>query len=120
MIVRSCTAASGSPFVSSVHAQVGVAPAVSRPAPRVATAKALLALPEAPIRVRDLGQVPMDDLPTGSFPRVSGTGGFPAAPSSTGGFPVPPPPRRGLPLDLHPDDAVLGVTDTGPRHAVRR
>jgi predicted outer membrane protein len=85
-----------------------VAPAVSQ-RPLVATAKSLIALPEAPVRVRDLTrsdlpgnrQVTEDDVPTGSFPQVgSGTGGFASvsspvsppmgspvsAPSTTGGF----------------------------------
>ena len=104
------------------RAAAAVAPAVAKPAPRVATAKALLALPEAPIHIPDLA-VPVDDLPTGSFPRVTGTGGFPAASrtAATGGFPSTRTPGRGVPYpDSHPLDASPGVTDTGPRHAVRR
>jgi predicted outer membrane protein len=104
------------------RAAAAVAPAVSRPAPRVATAKALLALPEAPIHIPDVA-VPVDDLPTGSFPRVTGTGGFPAASrtAKTGGFPSTRTPGRGVPYpDSYPLDASPGVTDTGPRHAVRR
>jgi hypothetical protein len=141
---------------------------VVTPAPQVATAQSLLALPQAPVRIRE---VPEDDAPTGSFPRVDGDSGafaaappgprtpapvspavgFPAVPgrrvpaptatgstrvSTTGGYSTgariatlgtPPPrtPGRGLPhTDAHPDahaDVLTrGVTDTGPRHAVRR
>jgi predicted outer membrane protein len=116
------------------RASAAVAPAVSKPAPRVATAKALLALPEAPIHLPDVAEVPIDDLPTGSFPQVTGSGRFPASPSSTGGFastasrtsatgsfPSTRTPGRGVPYpDSYPLDASPGVTDTGPRHAVRR
>jgi len=119
-----------------------VAPAVAK-RPHVATAKSLIALPEAPVRVRDLTQneVPHhrepadDDIPTGSFPRVgSGTGGF----ASVAPPPVSPPtgfaatttgraattggtstrtPGRGVP---YPGSVSTAVSDTGPRHAVRR
>jgi predicted outer membrane protein len=110
-------------------ATAAVAAALARPAPRVATAKALLALPEAPIHLPEVAEVPIDDLPTGSFPPVTGTGGFPATASSTGGFPStgrtsstggfpsPRTPGRGVP---YPDEFSSRINDTGPRHAVRR
>jgi predicted outer membrane protein len=127
---------------SSRKATAAVAPAVSK-RPHVATAKSLIALPEAPVRVRDLThrdltqvRVTEDDLPTGSFPQVSGTGGFApvSSPSTTGGFaatagrvattggfPSTRTPGRGVPYPSSVSTAVpLGVTDTGPRHAVRR
>lgn len=116
------------------RATAAVAPAVTRSTTHVATAKSLLALPGAPVRVRERIEVTEDDLPTGSFPNVgSGTGSFLSSvpsPSSTGGysaiasriaatggFPSPRTPGRGVP---HTDVASPGVTDTGPRHAVRR
>jgi predicted outer membrane protein len=102
-----------------------VAPAVA-PRPRVATAKSLIALPQAAPR---LPEVPADDTPTGTFPPVgaddsgrfasvrSGTGRFSVpSVSGTGGFPAPRTPGRGVPRS----DAAVGVSDTGPRHAVRR
>ena len=146
-----------------------VAPAIG---PRVATAKALIALPESvlpgsPPHGFPPVAPPEDDVPTGHFPPVdspsggfrrsdtggfrrsdtggfrrgdtgglrrSDTGGFRradsgrfamAAPggstrkSATGGFPSVRTPGRGVPYPN--DDAVSpGVTDTGPRHAVRR
>lgn len=113
------------------RAAAAVAPAVGRPTTQVATAKSLLALPGAPLRLRRDTDVADDDLPTGSFERVNGTGSFVSvsAPSSTGefsatshrisstgGFPFPRTPGRGVPRT----DAAGGVTDTGPRHAVRR
>lgn len=167
---------------SARRATAAVAPAVVTSGPQVATAKSLLALPEAPIRIRE---VPQDGTPTGGAPRVDldpptvrvagdsgtyrvagdsgayrvpgGSGGFPAvsspasAPvspavgipavsmastvaSTTGGYPsarlttvgVPSPrtPGHGLPDLAHPDAGhprVLprGVSDSGPRHAVR-
>lgn len=114
------------------RASAGVAPAKPRRATRVATAKSLLALPEAPLRPRrPAPDDPDADLPTGSFPRVGGgTGSFVSVPppgttgeyaatasriAATGGFPAPRTPGRGLPRT----DAPV-VTDTGPRHAVRR
>ncbi|MDT7579452.1 MAG: hypothetical protein QOK35_716, partial [Pseudonocardiales bacterium] len=130
-----------------------VAPAVSK-RPRVATAKSLIALPEAPVRVRDLTAqdltahdlaasrgVPDDDIPTGTFPQVgNGTGAFAplsppmgspiSSPSATGGFastssraattgglPSTRTPGRGVP---YPGTGSTAVSDTGPRHAVRR
>jgi predicted outer membrane protein len=90
------------------------APIVSA-APRVATAQSLIALPQAGIPAREL---PAADPPTGSFASVaSGTGGFATGSStSSGGFRVPRTPARGVPSDtLSP-----GVTDTGPRHKIRR
>ena len=145
---------------SARKATAAVAPVVSQ-RPHVATAKSLIALPEAPVRVRDLPQrdlaqrdltqarVTEDDVPTGSFPQVdSGTGGFApvsspvsppmgspvSTPSTTGGFaatagraattggiPSTRTPGRGVPYPSSVTTAVpLGVTDTGPRHAVRR
>jgi predicted outer membrane protein len=116
----------------SRRAHAAAAPAGS--ALRVATAKSLIALPEAPIRIPE---VPEDDLPTGSFPSVrsstigaaapSGssvgtTGGFPSTAAriaATGGFPSPRTPGRGVPYP-YSDAASPGVNDTGPRHAVRR
>ena len=111
-------------------ASAAVAPAVSSRAPRIATARSLIALPQGsspPPR-----QVPDDDIPTGTFPAVetgtgsyasvrNGTGRFaatgpsatPTPATDTGGFPFPRTPGRGIP---HSD----GVTATGPRHAVRR
>jgi hypothetical protein len=129
----------------------------------------LLALPQAPVRIRE---VPEEDAPTGSFPRVAAESGsfaaapptprppapvspavgFPAvpgrrapAPATTGstrvsttgaystgghstgariatlGTPPPRTPGQGLPhTDAHADVLTRGVTDTGPRHAVRR
>lgn len=141
-----------------------VAPAIG---PRVATAKALIALPEAPPGSPPVGFPSVapaeDDTPTGHFPPVdhpsggfrrtdtggfrpgdtggfrrSDTGGFRRADSGrfamaapggstrkaagTGGFPSVRTPSRGVPYPRSlPDDAVSpGVTDTGPRHAVRR
>lgn len=146
------------------RASAAVAPAVVTPGPQVATAQSLLALPQAPVRIRE---VPEEDAPTGSFPRVAtGSGSFAAAPptprppapvspavgfpavpgrrvpapattgssrvSTTGGHSTgariatlgtPPPrtPGQGLPhTDAHADVLTRGVTDTGPRHAVRR
>ena len=112
----------------SRKATTAVAPAVSQ-RPHVATAKSLIALPEAPVRVRDLSRgEPVepraaidDDIPTGSFPRVgSGTGGFasvspPLSPPT--GVPTPRTPGRGVP---YPGSVSTAVSDTGPRHAVRR
>ncbi len=117
---------------SSRRAAAAAAPA--RSAPRVATAKSLIALPEAPIRIREAA--PEDDTPTGSFPSVGSmlgvggpsgssagtTGGFPSTASriaATGGFPSPRTPGRGVPYP-YPDAVSPGVNDTGPRHAVRR
>lgn len=115
-----------------------VAPAVAK-RPHVATAKSLIALPEAPVRVRDLPVQDRgaadDDVPTGSFPLVaSGTGGFasmappPASPPTgfastaartpkTGGNLATRTPGRGVP---YPSSVSTAVSDTGPRHAVRR
>ena len=112
----------------SRKATTAVAPAVSQ-RPHVATAKSLIALPEAPVRVRDLSRgEPVepraaidDDIPTGSFPRVgSGTGGFasvspPLSPPT--GVPTTRTPGRGVP---YPGSVSTAVSDTGPRHAVRR
>jgi predicted outer membrane protein len=110
------------------RAAAAISPAVGRTTTHVATAKSLLALPGTPLRLRT--ETTDDDLPTGSFERVSGTGTFASVstPSSTGeftatshriastgGFPFPRTPGRGVPRT----DAA-GVTDTGPRHAVRR
>jgi predicted outer membrane protein len=139
-------------------------PMVTTPGPQVATAQSLLALPQAPVRIRE---VPDDDAPTGSFPRVDSDSGsfaapspaprppapmspavgFPAVPdrrvpaatatganrvSTTGGYstgariatlgaPAPRTPGQGLPhTEAHADVLTRGVTDTGPRHAVRR
>ncbi len=107
--------------------RAAAAAAPTRSAPRVATAKSLIALPEAPIRIRE---IPEDDTPTGSFPSVGSaiasgssvgtSGGFPSTASriaATGGFPSPRTPGRGVP---YPDAVSPGVNDTGPRHAVRR
>jgi predicted outer membrane protein len=107
-------------------ASTAVAPAVATRAPRIATARSLIALPQAAPRDPE---VPADDTPTGTFPPVgtndsgrfasvrSGTGRF-AVPSTsgTGSFPAPRTPGRGVPRS----DAAIGVSDTGPRHAVRR
>ena len=106
-------------------ASAAVAPAVA-PRPRVATAKSLIALPQAAPRPRE---VPADDTPTGTFPPVnaddsgkfasvrSGTGRFSVpSVSGTGSFPAPRTPGRGVPRT----DTAVGVSDTGPRHAVRR
>jgi predicted outer membrane protein len=112
----------------SRKATTAVAPAVSQ-RPHVATAKSLIALPEAPVRVRDLSRgEPVepraaidDDIPTGSFPRVGGgTGGFasvspPLSPPM--GVPTTRTPGRGVPS---PGSVSTAVSDTGPRHAVRR
>jgi predicted outer membrane protein len=112
----------------SRKATAAVAPAVSQ-RPHVATAKSLIALPEAPVRVRDLSRgEPVesraaidDDIPTGSFPRVgSGTGGFasvspPVSPPT--GVPTVRTPGRGVPYS---GSVSTAVSDTGPRHAVRR
>jgi predicted outer membrane protein len=109
-------------------ATTAVAPAVSQ-RPHVATAKSLIALPEAPVRVRDLSRgEPVepraaidDDIPTGSFPRVGGgTGGFasvspPLSPPM--GVPTTRTPGRGVPS---PGSVSTAFSDTGPRHAVRR
>jgi len=112
----------------SRKATTAVAPAVSQ-RPHVATAKSLIALPEAPVRVRDLSRgAPVepraaidDDIPTGSFPRVgSGTGGFASASpplSPPMGVPTTRTPGRGVPS---PGSVSTAVSDTGPRHAVRR
>jgi predicted outer membrane protein len=123
-------------------ATTAVAPAVSK-RPHVATAKSLIALPEAPVRVRDLADraAADDDMPTGSLPRIdNGTGGFApmsppmgspvTSPSTTGGFapaaskaattggiPSTRTPGRGVP---YPGSVSTAVSDTGPRHAVRR
>ena len=112
-----------------------VAPAVAT-RPQVATARSLIALPEAPVRVRDLlddRETADDDVPTGSFPKVgSRTGGFssvppsspavgfpstPARTTTTGGLPSTRTPGRGVP---NPSSVSTAVSDTGPRHAVRR
>ena len=108
----------------SRKATTAVAPAVSQ-RPHVATAKSLIALPEAPVRVRREPVEPReaidDDIPTGSFPRVgSGTGGFasvspPLSPPT--GVPTTRTPGRGVP---YPGSVSTAVSDTGPRHAVRR
>jgi predicted outer membrane protein len=123
-------------------ASAAVAPAVARRGPRIATAKSLIALPQARTRSPEL---PDDDLPTGSFPPVGGSGDLTAVDSgsgrftaasasttggyssvsaksstktaSTGGFSFPRTPGRGVP---YPDAVSPGVTETGPRHAVRR
>ena len=105
-------------------ATTAVAPAVSQ-RPHVATAKSLIALPEAPVRVRREPVEPReaidDDIPTGSFPRVgSGTGGFasvspPVSPPI--GVPTVRTPGRGVPYS---GSVSTAVSDTGPRHAVRR
>lgn len=123
----------------SRKATAGVAPAVAK-RPNVATAKSLIALPEAPLRVHDLlTQDPGtadddDDDPTGSFPAVgNGAGVFaPVAPSpgttggfasttaraaATGGSLATRTPGRGVP---YPSSGSTAVSDTGPRHAVRR
>jgi hypothetical protein len=126
----------------SRKATTAVAPAVSK-RPHVATAKSLIALPEAPVRVRDLADraAADDDMPTGSLPRIdNGTGGFApmsppmgspvTSPSTTGGFapaaskaattggiPSTRTPGRGVP---YPGSVSTAVSDTGPRHAVRR
>src|SRR5690349_7478181 len=65
------------------RATAAVAPAVSRSATQVATARSLLALPGTPLRTRtDPGEAEAE-LPTGSFPRVgSGTGSFASVSSS--------------------------------------
>jgi predicted outer membrane protein len=130
---------------ASRKANVGVAPAVASRAPRVATAKSLIALPEArPAEPpMEFDEMPDDEIPTGTFPSVgSDSGRFPRAGSdsgrfaragsstgrfatsslsgktaSTGGFPSTRTPSRGVP---YPDAASPGVHDTGPRHAVRR
>lgn len=120
-----------------------VAPSVTPRAHRVATARSLIALPEAraPGTAPDRDEVPDDEIPTGTFPSVGGattasgrfarvgsdTGRFATSSSagrshsgktaSTGGFPSTRTPSRGLP---NPDAASPGVHDTGPRHAVRR
>jgi predicted outer membrane protein len=106
------------------QATTAVAPAVSQ-RPHVATAKSLIALPEAPVRVRREPVEPReaidDDIPTGSFPRVgSGTGGFasvspPVSPPT--GVPTVRTPGRGVPYS---GSVSTAVSDTGPRHAVRR
>jgi hypothetical protein len=127
----------------SGKASAAVAPAVARRGPRIATAKSLIALHQARTMAPEL---PEDDLPTGSFPPVGGTGDFPSVDSgsgrftaasvtstsggyssvspksstktaSTGGFSSPRTPGRGVP---YPEAVSPGVTETGPRHAVRR
>jgi predicted outer membrane protein len=123
----------------SRKATAAVAPAMAGRAPRIATAKSLIALPQGRSRSP---KVPDDDIPTGSFPSVGGTGDFPSVGSesgrfpaasatslsggysststkttSTGGFSSPRTPGRGV---LYPDAVSPGVTETGPRHAVRR
>ena len=108
----------------SRKATTAVAPAVSQ-RPHVATAKSLIALPEAPVRARREPVEPReaidDDIPTGSFPRVgSGTGGFasvspPMSPPT--GVPTVRTPGRGVPYS---GSVSTAVSDTGPRHAVRR
>ena len=110
--------------------------------PRVATAKALIALPEAvpsgtpPPGIPNVASFE-DDIPTGNFPSVD-SGGFRRADSgrfamaapggstrksaTTGGFPSVRTPTRGVPYPRSFPDGQYpdGVTDTGPRHAVRR
>lgn len=116
-----------------------VAAAAPQIGPRVATAQALIALPAT--GTPPSGWPVEDDVQTGSFPTVDGgfrdPGGFPSVDSGgfrrvdsgrfamagasrttagTGG-PSPRTPSRGVP---YPDGAGSpGVTDTGPRHAVR-
>jgi predicted outer membrane protein len=122
------------------RATAAVAPAVSSRAPRVATAKSLIALPEARREPPyEFAEMPDDEIPTGTFPSVgsttgatstsgrfsrvsSGTGRFAASSMSgktatTGGFPSTRTPSRGVP---NQDAVSPGVHDTGPRHAVRR
>ena len=111
-----------------------VTAAMSTRAPRVATAKSLLALPEAPLPEPSAYPEEMpDDIPTGTFPSVGSTSGrFARVGSSTGrfsgsslsgktattgGYPSIRTPSRGVP---YPDAVSPGVHDTGPRHAVRR
>jgi predicted outer membrane protein len=122
-----------------------VAPAVPARAHRIATARSLIALPEARTPRREVPrEIPDDDTPTGSLPRINDSGGFASVgrtdtgrfsvssavgmtggfsssagstATATGGFPSTRTPGRGVP---YPDGAPRAVTDTGPRHAVRR
>lgn len=81
-------------------------------APRVAAARSPIALPQARTPVHE---AMLEEPSTGRFPRIgSATGEFPSAGASVGSgrFPAPQTPARGV---MFPR-----VSDTGPRHAVRR